>query len=283
MIHMNIYNNFGVMSYSFHGLKNAGAMDLFGYLESVRYRYGLQTADIWNGFLASYEDKYLNLVRQHLDERGLELVNLCCDMAHVWDNDPEIRTKNEEMAWKCIHAAEVLGAKSIRIDVGIREEKASPEKMEYVSSKYSEYCRAAAMFGASLGPENHWGASWDYKTMKELFDRVKESNFGLLLHLGNWFGTEEEKDGYDRLFASKALHININYEHCVDADRVIPPLIRAGYSGCWSVESHKSVNEYNNVAFQLAQIKRVVAPLEYEGEWKVAPPAVVEGNSEDHL
>lgn len=47
--------------------------------------------------------------------------------------------------------------------------------------------------------------------------------------------------------------------------------------------THKSVNEYNNVAFQLAQIKRVVAPLNYDGKWKVAPPAVVEGNTEDKL
>ena len=280
---MNQSCNFAVMSYSFHGLKNVGAMDIFGYLETVRYRYGLQTADIWNGFLTSYDDGYLQLIRQHLDERGLELVNLCCDMAHVWDNDPLVRAKNEEMAWKCIHAAEILGAKTIRIDLGIREEKASNEQMNYVVEKYSEYCRAAAKIGAKLGPENHWGASWDYETMTELFTRIKEPNFGLLLHLGNWYGTDEEKDKYDRLFAPKAMHMHINYEHCVDADDVIPPLMQAGYTGCWSVESHKSVNEYNNVAFQLAQVKRVVAPLQYDGKWKVAPPAVVEGNTEDSM
>lgn len=280
---MNPFTNFGVMSYSFHGLKNIGAMDLFGYLETVRYRYGLQTADLWNGFITSYDEGYLRLVRQHLDERGLELVNFCCDMAHVWEDDADKRAENEEMAWKCIRAAEILGAKTIRIDLGIREDKASEEQMNYVVEKYSEYCRAAAEFGAKIGPENHWGASWDYETMVELFRRVKEPNFGLLLHLGNWFGTEDEKDHFDRVFAAKAMHIHINYEHCVDADRVIPPLVEAGYSGCWSVESHKSVNEYNNVAFQLAQIKRVVAPLQYDGSWKVAPPAVKADNDEDKL
>ena len=40
----------------------------------------------------------------------------------------------------------------------------------------------------------------------------------------------------------------MNYEHCEEADRVLPPLKEAGYCGCWSVESHKSTNEYNNVA-----------------------------------
>ena len=42
---MNDFTNFAVMSYSFHGLRNIGAMDIFGYLETVRYRYNLQTAD----------------------------------------------------------------------------------------------------------------------------------------------------------------------------------------------------------------------------------------------
>ena len=30
-------------------------MDVFGYLETVRYRYGLRTADLWNRTLASIE------------------------------------------------------------------------------------------------------------------------------------------------------------------------------------------------------------------------------------
>ena len=36
-----------VASYAFHGLLKRGQMDLFGYLESCRYRYHLASADIW--------------------------------------------------------------------------------------------------------------------------------------------------------------------------------------------------------------------------------------------
>ncbi len=75
----------------------------------------------------------------------------------------------------------------------------------------------------------------------------------------------------------------MNYEHCEQADRVMPPLKQAGYSGCWSIESHKATNEYNNVAFQLAQAKRVLAPMNYDGGWKVAPPSVNRDNKEDTL
>ena len=37
-----------IASYSFHGLLEAGMIDVFGYLESCRYRYHLDTADIWS-------------------------------------------------------------------------------------------------------------------------------------------------------------------------------------------------------------------------------------------
>ena len=35
-----------IASYSFHGLLDEGKMDVFGYLETIRYRYGLDAADI---------------------------------------------------------------------------------------------------------------------------------------------------------------------------------------------------------------------------------------------
>ena len=94
---MNKFQNFAVMSYSFHGLRNLGAMDVFGYLETVRYRYGLQTADLWNGMLDSTEEPYLQMVKAAIEERGLEVVNFCCDRAHLWDNDPQTRYENEQI------------------------------------------------------------------------------------------------------------------------------------------------------------------------------------------
>jgi len=264
---MNEYNNFAVMSYSFHGLIGAGAMDIFGYMETVRYRYSLQTADIWNGLLKSYDDDYLKLVRQNADERGLTVVNLCCDGAHIWDKDADSRAKNEAVAQDCLKAAEILGAKTIRIDAGVWEDDISSEQLDYLSKKYGEYCRRAGAFGARLGTENHWGATTRRKNMELLFEAVGESNFAMLLHLGNW--KDGDPDENDVAMIPRAMHTHINFEHCVDADRVLPPLAAAGYGGCWTVESHRGVNEYNNVAFQLAQLKRVLAPLTYSKKTKI--------------
>jgi sugar phosphate isomerase/epimerase len=258
---LNEYNNFAVMSYSFNGLLSVGAMDIFGYMETVRYRYNLQTADIWNGFLKSYDEDYLKLVKQNLDERGLTVVNLCCDYCCLWDNDPEVRENNEKVAWDCLKAAEILDAKTIRMDAGPHENEFSDEQLDFIAKKYREYCKRANELGAKLGPENHWGATRNPKEMRKLIDAVATDNFGILLHVNGW--TSGDVDENDRHFIRDAFHTHIPFEQCAMAERIIPPLLEIGYSGCWTVESHKGFNEYNNVAFQLAQIKRVVAPLLY--------------------
>jgi len=258
---MNQYNNFAVASYSFHGLLAKGMMDLFGYLETVRSRYELQTADIWNGFLASYEDEYTDKIKQQLDERGLTVVNLCCDGCHIWDDDPDVRAKNEKLAWDCLKLAEKVNAKTVRIDAGVREDDFSPEQMDYVSKKYREYCKKAASFGAKLGTENHWGATRKTQNINDLFAAVSEPNFGLLLHLGNWI--VGDKDEGDRAMIGKAMHMHCDFDHSARADEILPPLAAKGYAGCWTVESHKGFNEYNNVAFQLAQLRRVMGEVRY--------------------
>ena len=57
-----------VLSYSFRGLLSQGKMDVFGYLESCEYRYGLDAADLWNDFLST-----LSAV----------VILVCCESQHV--------------------------------------------------------------------------------------------------------------------------------------------------------------------------------------------------------
>ncbi len=275
-------NNLAIMSYSFHGLHNCGAMNIFGYLESMRYRYNLVTADIWNGFLDSYEDDYIDMVAQHIKDRGLTVVNFCCDEAHLWDNDPVKREENEKRARLFLEIARKIGAKSIRMDVGVREEVMSQEQFEYVADKYAQYCKIAAEFGAKLGPENHWGAARNYPEFKRFVEYMihdkKVENFGILLHVGGWSNdvSEEEKNSYDLSLINYAMHMHLDYEHSLKASDIIPPLKEKGYYGCWTVEHHTSTNEYNNVAIQLACLKSVLLPLNYDGAWPDAPPSVKE-------
>ncbi len=75
-------------------------MDLFGYLEACRYRYHLGAADIWNGMVASTDEDYLLGVREALDERELELANLCVDGAHIWEDDLPPARPTSRAPWR---------------------------------------------------------------------------------------------------------------------------------------------------------------------------------------
>lgn len=278
---MELNNNLAIMSYSFHGLHNCKAMNIFGYLESVKYRYNLVTADIWNGFL-DYpdDDDYIDMVAKSIKERGLTVVNFCCDESHIWDNDPQKRADNEKRARRNLLIAEKIGAKSIRMDMGVREEVISPEQFDYMEKKYTEYCGIAAKIGARLGPENHWGAAREFGEFKRFVEHMvkKAPNFGILLHIGGWHDTDvqAEQDNHDVEVINYAMHMHLDFEHSMRATEIIPRLKEKGYYGCWTVEHHTSTNEYNNVALQLTMLKNALVPFNYNGAWESAPPSVKE-------
>ena len=203
---MNQTDRFSVMGFSFFGLFSNGMMDLFGFLETARYRYGLRTVDIWNGMIERYDDDYIHLVKENLDERGLTVANLCCDSAGLWDDDPMRRTKKEQIARDCLRFAEGVGAKTIRFDMDCMGPSITDEQLAYVVPKYEEYCAIAARFGAKLGPENHWGCSRDPESLQQLFDAMADvPNFGLLLHVDGWHSGDPSVNNLQ--FVKYAMHI----------------------------------------------------------------------------
>ncbi|MGC9347728.1 MAG: sugar phosphate isomerase/epimerase family protein, partial [Anaerolineae bacterium] len=157
-----------IASYAFHGLLREGKIDVFGYLESCAYRYHLRAADIWNGMVESTEDDYLAKLKDALDERELELANLCVDGAHIWEDDPDLREEHYQNALAHLHAAEVLNARTIRIDAGGRDETWSEEQFDLIVKRYQEYAQRAYDNGYKVGPENHWGTEVNPDNMVKL-------------------------------------------------------------------------------------------------------------------
>jgi sugar phosphate isomerase/epimerase len=251
-----------ILSYSFRGLLNAGMMDVFGYLESCKYCYGLDTADIWNGFLTSTEPAYLRQVRAALDERELTLADLCVDEAHVWDDDPAVREKNYENARAHLRAAEILGARFMRVDTGGRGATWIGGQFDFVVKRYGEYAQFAHDHGFKVGAENHWGPEASWPNLKRLHAAVNHPAFGLSIHLGGWTGTEEQKVAWDREAAPLACHTHIAWNITQDnLEERLAPFYRAGYSGSYSVEHHSGKDEYQNVAIQLARVREALQKL----------------------
>ena len=240
-----------IASYAFHGLLREGKMDLFGYLESCAYRYQLRSADIWNGMLVSTEDEYLAGVKDALDERELALANLCVDGAHIWEDDPDVRAQNHENALAHLHAAEVLGAETVRIDAGVRADTFTDEQFDHIVMRFREYAQRAHDNGYRVGPENHWGAEVVPENMVRICEAVDHPAFGVLLHF---------RGEGDPLIAPWAMHTHMSWQITEGALEDSMAMLReAGYSGYWGVEHHTGANEYTEVAIQLARVRDVLA------------------------
>ncbi len=243
--------NISIASYAFHGLLRDGMMDLFGYLETCTYRYGLNTADIWNGMLPSTEDDYLRKVRRALDERGLTLVNLCVDGPHIWEDDPDARAAHHQGALDYLHAAELLGARTLRIDAGGQGETFSDEQMDLIVRRYEEYSQRAHDNGYRVGPENHWGPEVIPANMVRICRAVDHPGFGILLHFRGNAGDAE--------LARWAMHTHISWDITeTSLATSLGSLRDAGYQGCWGVEHHSGENEYSEVAIQVAKVRDLI-------------------------
>jgi sugar phosphate isomerase/epimerase len=244
-----------IASYSFHGLLSEKKMNVFGYLESLKFRYHLQAADIWNGMLESTDEDYLRKVKEAMDEKGLYLANLCVDGAHVWEENPEKREANYKNALANLKAAEILGARTVRIDMGGRDTKLSDEAFEYIVKRYQEYALRAKENGYKVGPENHWGASRVPQNIKNVYEAVANPAFGILLHFENW---DADMETGDQKCAKYAFHTHLAAWVLPRYDEKIKLLTEVNYQGCLGVEHHSSKNEYTEVEWQLANVRKVL-------------------------
>ena len=250
--------NVSIASYAFHGLLSEGKMDVFGYLESCKFRYRVELADIWNGMLPSMDADYLRKVRAAMDEKEMGLANLCVDGAHLWDPDPAEREKLYQHALAHLRAGVILGAKTVRIDMGVREPTFSSEALDYVVKRYQEYAQFAGDHGFKVGPETHWGASLFLENEIMIHDAVAHPAYGLLLHIGHWDAGDPAAN--DAAVASWAMHTHVDARvtaTCLEERMTL--LQRHGYTGVWGVEHHSAKNEYAEVAWQLAEVRRVLA------------------------
>lgn len=254
--------NISIASFSFHGALAECTIDVFGYLEACRYRYHLLTADIWNGLLGSdvevqLDEDRLRKVRQAMDERDLVCVNYHADGCHVWEDDPEVRVRHRQLAERHLRAAEILGARTVRIDTGGRDRHWTDEQFEAIVGAFQAFCKRAEDGGYKVGPETHWGAENYPDNMLKLHQAVGSPAFGILLHMGK--DTWNTPDDYDRALAPIAIHTHIDQKTTYSrVDQALAILLECGYSGALGVEHHTGKNEFAEVEAQLALLRRAV-------------------------
>ncbi len=238
--------NISIASYSFHGLVESKEMDVFGYLESCKYRYHVNSADIWNGFIPTLEKPFLEKVKAGLQERELVLANLCVDGPHLWEDDPAVRAKHQAEAKQWLEAGIYLGAKTVRIDAGGKGDVFTNEQFDWIVKGYKDLAKIAQDAGIKVGPENHWGPEVKPEVMKKLSEAVNHPGYGVLLHFGR---------GGDEQFSKWAMHTHLSWDVVLNQLDASLDLLGKSYTGFWSAEHHSGKNEYSEVGIQLARLR----------------------------
>jgi len=256
-----------VFSYSFHGLLRAGMMDIFHFFETCKYRYGLNTADLWNGMFSQTDDKYIDKVHSALEDRQLVVPNIAADFAHIMPagrDDPEklIALQNRYM-----QIAKRLGIGFLRFDAGPHMLNGRKEidgwtnqEFDYIVKRYKELASIAYDNGFKAGAEVHGGPTSCFVHMEKLIKAVDHPGFGICLHFGGWQGTYEENLAAEKAVAKYVCHTHIPWNVCEDPNlpKRLAILRDVGYTGYYSVEHHSGQNEYNLVEAQLSKVRAVL-------------------------
>lgn len=253
--------------YSFFNSFKSGIMDVYGYFESVKYRYHLNAADMWNGLFRRDEqgrimlpsDAELQQIKAGLDERGLIVPNIAIDNAHLIDPEPGLREELAQNAADYLHASEMLGAKTVRIDFcSAKTPEITNEDFDYIVGKYREFCDRAAEHGYIVGPENHMGAALDPYLLKRIAEAVDHPNFGILLHVRRW--KPEFAEIGDSIVSPWTMHVHIDAKVIAagSALQTVQTLRQAGYDGYWAVEYNAEDNQYVEIEKLLAAVKQVI-------------------------
>lgn len=253
-----------VLSYSFRGLQKAGMMDIFGYLETCKYRYNLQAADLWSGFFPTTDEEFIDKVKEALVSRDMELADIAVDQAHIWEDDPEDRERHYQRAKRFLEIADKLGAKFVRIDAGGDRDAPewTDEQFDFIAERYQEYAQWAYDHGFKVGIENHWGPEKRWSNLKKMYEAVDHPGFGVSNHLGSWAGPEEEQEKADELVAPWASHTHIAW-YIANGPLLekLSNLWEAGYDGYYSVEHHSGEDEYTEIGIQIAKVRDALHKL----------------------
>ncbi|WP_274650596.1 sugar phosphate isomerase/epimerase family protein [Paenibacillus humicola] len=248
---------FSIGSWSFRELFAAGELSIFGYLQSLKYRYHLDCADIWPGMFTSMDDGYFRRIKAAADAEGIAITSLASDML-VWHDDPAVRERQRRDTLRFLDIASILNAGIMGIDIGVDQPHMTDEQFEYAAEQYRIYSGIAAERGFRIAIQNHKASSMVPGNLKRIADMVDSPSFGLILDSDRWL---EDKETGDRLVAPHVIHVHFDRARIPSREELeskIRMLLDAGYRGCWSLEYMHGKEPYWDLACDLAELRRAV-------------------------
>ena len=271
------------LSYSFNALVSEGMMDIFHFIETCRFRYGIDAADIWNGMLGKYEDDaFINKVHRALQERQLVVPSIAADGAHLISaanrDTPEDRSRLRANQDRWMDIAKKLGAGFLRFDAGPMaggalagntREPWKPEDFDYIVKRYKELAQKAYDWGFKVGNENHVTHSKYWPNMEKLIKAVDHPGFGICVHYGDVGGwtphapetMRQDNEAFNRAAAKWTCHTHFGWDYIEDAEwlhKNMSILREAGYKGYYSAECYAGQNELILTGIMMDRLKAIL-------------------------
>lgn len=273
---------FGICSYSFHHLLEAGKQDIYKYIDDCA-KLGCTQLDPWNAHLvqlrngdASIESvgeispqnllsqadiEYIDRVEEAADRSGLPWGCLAVDGAHIYEPTEEARHANRLRACRWLEIANRLGAEQLRIDAGGPEEMPD-DVLAIIRAGYQGLIARAKPMGIEILFENHWGPSVIPDNCIRLCNEIE--GLGMLFDTHNWKeGLRDEGRRrcapYARATHVKTLAWDGDTEVGENTAEAVQILLDAGYKGAWGIESvPPDGDEYAAVRKTIDLIRRTV-------------------------
>ena len=144
--------------------------------------------ELYNGFLETLDDAYLEKVRLAIERHHLEMPMLCCSPDFT-QPDAQARRKEIEREQKMIEVTALLGGKFCRVLSGQRRPEISrAEGVRLVVESIRELLEHAAQRGIVLALENHYKDNyWKYPEFAQHLDVFVE----IVSQIDSpWFGVQ---------------------------------------------------------------------------------------------
>ena len=163
------------------------SMSVFDWIEMAA-DLPIDGLELYDGFLETLDEGYLEKVRLAIERRGLKMPMLCCSPDFT-QPDPDARRKEIEREKKMIDVTASLGGKFCRVLSGQRRPQISrAEGVRLVVESIGEMLEYAAQRGIVLALENHYKDNyWKYPEFAQHTDVFLE----IVSQIDSpWFGVQ---------------------------------------------------------------------------------------------
>jgi len=213
-------------------------------------RFHLKHLEFWNRHFESTEDSYLKELKKRMAKTRTDLINIQLDGKYdLSARDESEREESIRFVKEWIDISGKIGSKGLRANPGGSDVKQSIKSFQELSTYAQEK-------GVFLYAENHMGFGKIPQNMVEIYQSVKNENFGLLTDFANFDASVDQQEGikmlmpYTRLISAKAFYVNGSGKHPdYDFAACVQTSEKIGYAGVYSAEYYDPQKREANEEF----------------------------------